>query len=286
MDMKAVFLLLMFILGACFGSFLCCQARRMEIKRTAKKKKDLGKRSVCLHCGYRLKWYDNIPIFSWLVLKGKCRKCHKKIGIAEIIAEVLTGLAFLMIGTTLDIDWMSTYGTTHFIITTVFLIAVVFLAIYDGMYGLLPTTWLIVAMVIGLIKVIALNIVVGVLDGFDPSLIYMPLAAVAILGGVYLILYKVSKGKWVGEGDWILGVAIGLSLMHPWLALITLFLANVIACGVMAPIVYKKNKNSTSKKKTSVGETQIYFGPFMVIGFVIAYTFSEFFFYALSGFYM
>ena len=272
--MKAIFLVLMFVLGACFGSFLCCQARRLEIKESNKKKKKLGKRSVCLECGYKLKWYDNVPIISWLILKGKCRKCHKKIGIAEILAEVLTGLAFLMVGTTLDIDWMSVYGTTDFIITMIFLIVVAFLAIYDGICGKLPTAWLIVAIVVGLIKVIALNIVVTVQGGFDASMVYMPLAAVAILGGVYLVLYLISKGKWVGDGDWLLGTAIGLALMEPWLALVTLFIANVLACAVMAPVV-KKTKNA-----------KIYFGPFMVIGFVIAYTFSEFFFYALSGFYM
>ena len=278
MDMKALFLILMFILGACFGSFLCCQARRMEYKEAKKGKKKkapkLNKRSVCLKCGYKLKWYDNIPIISWLLLKGKCRECKEKIGIAEILAEVLTGLAFLMLGTTLDMEWMSVRGTADFILTFIFLISVVFLAIYDGISGKLPLTWLIVAIVIGAIKVITINIIVTMLDGFDPSLIYMPIAAVAILGGVYLILYIVSKGKWVGDGDWLLGTAIGLALMEPWLALITLFIANVLACAVMAPVV-KKTKNA-----------KIYFGPFMVIGFVIVYTFSEFFFYALSGFYV
>ncbi len=275
----------MFVLGACFGSFLCCQARRLEINESNKKKKKLGKRSVCLECGYKLKWYDNVPIISWLILKGKCRKCHKKIGIAEILAEVLTGLAFLMVGTTLDIDWMSVYGTTDFIITMVFLIVVAFLAIYDGIYGKLPTTWLIVAIVVGLIKVIALNIVVTVQGGFDVTMVYRPLIAVAILGGVYLALYWASKGKWVGDGDWLLGVAIGLSLMHWWFALVTLFLSNVIACSIMTPIVIRQQKKN-KKKKTSVGETPIYFGPFMVIAFVIVYTFSSWLIWVLEGFYM
>lgn len=274
MDMKALFLILMFILGACFGSFLCCQARRIEYKNDKRKKKKLSKRSVCLECGYKLKWYDNVPIVSWLVLKGKCRKCHKKIGLGEILAEVLTGLAFLMIGTTLDMEWMSVRGTADFIFTTVFLISVAFLAIYDGLYGKLPVIGLIVAIVIAVVKVITINIIVGVLDGFEPSLIYMPIASAAILGGIYLILYVTSKGKWVGDGDWLLGLAIGIALMEPWLALITLFVANVLACAVMAPVV-KKTKNA-----------KIYFGPFMVVAFVIVYTFSEFFFYALSGFYM
>ena len=262
----------MFILGACFGSFLCCQARRINLKESKKKRKKLGKRSVCLSCGYKLKWYDNIPIISWLMLKGKCRKCHKKIGLMEILAEVLTAVAFLMIGTTLDIDWIVSYEVVNFAFTLVFLISVAFLAIYDGLYGKLPLTGLIIAIVIAFVKTVTLNIMyMSTGWRFEWGMVYMPLGAVAILGGVYLVLYLLSKGKWVGDGDWLLGTAIGLCLGHPWLALITLFLANLIACLVMAPVV-KKTKN-----------TKIYFGPFMVIGFVIAYTFSTFFFFALGG---
>lgn len=273
--MKPIFLTLMFILGACFGSFLCCQARRIYLSTSSKKKKKLGKRSVCLHCGYKLKWYDNIPIFSWFFLKGECRKCHKKIGVAEFLSEILTGLAFLMIGTTLDIEWMSVYGTVNFVFTMIFLIVAIFLAIYDGLYGVLPVLGLTIAIAIGFVKVATLIIITAVMDGIaTPVPFLMPLAAVSILGGVYLVLYLVSKGKWVGDGDWLLGVAIGLVLMEPWLALITLFIANVLACIIMAPVV-KKTKNS-----------KIYFGPFMVIAFVVTYTFSEFFFYALSGLYM
>lgn len=302
MDMKALFLILMFILGACFGSFLCCQARRLEYKSEDKEKKKkknsrkskpqkLGKRSICLECGYQLKWYDNIPIFSWLFLKGKCKKCHKPIGYAEIIAEVLTGIAFLMIGTTLDLEWMSVRGTADFIITMILLIVVVFLAIYDGISGKLPVLWLWIAIAIGAIKVVIINIIVGMMDGFDPSLIYMPLAAVAILGGVYWILHLVAGGSLVGDGDWLLGVAIGLALMEPWLALITLFVANVLACLITLMIYYsdyllsKKNEKRKRKYKT-LRHLKIYFGPYMVVAFVIAYTFSELLFYPLGYFFM
>ncbi len=97
------------------------------------------------------------------------------------------------------------------------------------------------------------------------------LYSVLILGGTYLVLYLISKGKWVGDGDWLLGTAIGLALGHPWLAVNALFIANLTACLVMAPIVKK-----THHKK-------IYFGPFMVVAFIIVYSFADFFFYAIGG---
>lgn len=50
-----------------------------------------------MHCRKRIKWYDNIPIISWLVLRGKCRYCHKKIGIADFLSEIGMAVAFFML---------------------------------------------------------------------------------------------------------------------------------------------------------------------------------------------
>ena len=88
-------------------------------------------------------------------------------------------------------------------------------------------------------------------------MVYNPLLAMALLGGVYLVLYLISKGKWVGDGDWILAAALGLILYYPWCALIALLTANVLACVVMLPFVIR-NKNH-----------QIYMGPFLVAGYVV-----------------
>ena len=266
---KALILILLFIIGACIGSFLCCQARRVYLLDTEKKK--LGKRSVCLHCGYKLKWYDNIPIISWLLLRGKCRKCHKKIGLMEITSEILSGLAFLAIGTTIELRWFETINWILIGAILVFAASVIYLAIYDGAYGKLPVTGLVVAIALGFIYCVLNQIFMAPYYGVDLWTFLNPVISVAILGGVYLVLWWVSKGKWVGDGDWLLGTAIGLALIHPWLALVALFVANVLACIVMAPIV-KKSKNK-----------KIYFGPFMVVAFVIVYTFSDFFFYAIGG---
>lgn len=268
--MQILFLILLFILGACLGSYLCCQVRRYHIKTKGKNKK-LGSRSVCLNCNYQLKWYDNIPILSWLFLRGKCRKCSKKIGLAEILSELGLGLAFLALGTTID---PSAAGALEWVIfvSTLFLTLVLgFLAIYDGLYGELPTECLTISIICAIIVLCLKEWLTLSSSPFSPEIILEPLAAVAILGGLYLLLYLVSKGKWVGDGDWLLGTALGLALFSPWLALITLFISNVLACIVMAPIV-EKNKRQ-----------KIYFGPFMVIAFIITLTFADFFYYVISG---
>ena len=155
--MQIVFLTFMFILGACFGSFLCCQARRLRLKETSgdshrkSKSKTVPRqtaqlqsntRSVCLSCGYQLRWYDNIPILSWLFLRGKCRKCHHKIGIAELLSELGTALAFLGISAHINYGSTDVLPWATFVATLAFAIMMIFLAIYDGISGELPTIFL------------------------------------------------------------------------------------------------------------------------------------------------
>ena len=258
--MQIVFYVAMFIIGACFGSFLCCQARRLRLKETGKK--SLGPRSVCPACKHQLKWYENLPIISWVLQGGKCRKCKKKIGTAEILSELLTALAFLGLTisffqtpasllTTTIINW------AIFITTLLLTLSLTFLAIYDGLYGELPSLWLIISIICATVVAALKLSVVFTTSSFSWQPFLDLLFSVLILGGLYLILYLVSKGKWVGDGDWLLGVAIAIALGAPWLALIALFIANFSACLVMFPAARKKKSRA------------IYFGPFLVFAFIL-----------------
>ena len=261
--MLILFRIFLFVLGACLGSFLCCQAHRLRLKE--QHKKSLGSRSVCLSCYRKLNWYDNLPIISWLILKGKCRHCHKKIGLAELLSELGTALSFVLLSFSLNIATASSMDWTIFVATLLLSTILIFLAIYDGLYGELPTMCL--ALAIGFsIAILLFRIYVTVsASGFTPELIWKPALSFAILGGIYLVLYLLSKGRWVGDGDWLLGTAIGIALFEPWLALIALFLANLIACLIMYP--------ATKSKKNH----KIHFGPFLVIAFIITFSFANFF---------
>ncbi len=259
--MEVLFLILLFILGACFGSFLCCQVRRLH-HDTKKGSKSLGSRSVCLHCHYQLKWYDNIPLFSWLFLRGKCRKCHTKIGNAEILSELLLALSWLALGTTLNPLSSDPLAWATFLTTLVFSLPLAFLAIYDGLYGELPVRYLTISVLCAIIILALKEWALFASSAFSPELIWKPLLSVLILGGLYLLLYGLSHGKWVGDGDWLLGLALGLALYDPWLALITLFVTNFLACLVALPRLKKTQK--------------IYLGPFMVLAFIVVTTFANF----------
>ncbi len=259
--MQIGFFILMFVLGACLGSFLCCQVRRFHYRASSHAKK-LNRRSICMSCHQQLKWYDNIPLLSWIFLRGKCRYCHKKIGLAELLSELGMALAFLLLSINFNPVFVTPLEWAVFIVTLLLTLTLGFLAIYDGIYGELPTLCLIIAIILALIIAILKTIITA--SVFSPVLIINPLLSVLILGGLYLLFYLISKGKWVGDGDWLLGISLGLALISPWLALINLFLANFLACLIMYPFVKIKKQH------------KIHFGPFLVIAFVIVYSFSGF----------
>lgn len=254
-----IILAFLFVVGAAMGSFVCCQARRLRLKEKGKER--LGDRSVCLSCGYQLKWFDNIPILSWLFLGGRCRKCRKKIGVVEFLAEIGFAVVFLLIGVSVGnfdefvwIDWVSLFATL------VFVTGLGFLAIYDGMWGELPTVGLTFSVVCGIILLVLKQwkLFLGAQNfEFLWGSLGSAVVGVGILAGVYFLLYMFSRGKWVGSGDWILGLAIALALGDWWLALLVMFISNVLAVIVMLPVSIKKKK------------ARIYFGPWMVVGYVI-----------------
>ena len=257
--MKMVFLIMMFMIGAAMGSFLGCQVWRLRYRNT--KKKSLGKWSVCLHCKKRLKWYDNVPILSWLILGGKCRYCKKKIGGMEILVEILMAISFLCVASLFDFASAGILEWVGFVIKLLFLISLGFLAIYDGMWGELPSFVLLIA---GTLSVMLFGINL-MLVGFSWNIVINTLIAVGVLGGLYLVLYLVSKGTWVGDGDWILGVILAIALSDAWLALILLFIANMGGALIMMPVIAKRKRK------------KIYFGPFLVLAYVITFVFANFF---------
>lgn len=261
-------LVMMFILGAVFGSFACCQAWRWRYH--ALKKKDLGQWSVCLHCGKRIKWYDNIPIVSWLVLRGKCRNCHKKIGIADFLSEVSLGVAFLMLSWAYLVPILNNWSilAMHpeflalrlaiFIVTLILLVVLTVLAVYDAKWGELPTVLLVLSVIIGamvgLLKLYELRLSD---NGDMMSGLVNTLIGVLILAGTCFVLYKASHEKLMGGGDWILALALALALSSWWLSLWTIFLANLLGDLIALP--------SALKKKGHV----VHFGPFLVAAFVL-----------------
>ena len=83
---------LIFILGACLGSFSNVCIYRLPIN-----KQIVSGRSFCPRCKKNINWFDNLPLISFLSLNGKCRKCKKVIPLRYFIVEITTGIIFLLI---------------------------------------------------------------------------------------------------------------------------------------------------------------------------------------------
>lgn len=88
--MEPLFAVAIFAYGLCFGSFL-----NVCIYRLPRQMSVVAPRSACPHCGSLIPLYHNLPVVSWLVLRGKCRACHQPISPRYLVVELLTGLLFL-----------------------------------------------------------------------------------------------------------------------------------------------------------------------------------------------
>lgn len=276
--MEYVIYLALILVGACLGSFAGATVWRLRARQLAYDKKhkepvdaaefkQLEKltkhklahdRSQCLHCGYTLKWYDLIPIVSWLALKGKCRNCHKRIGYFELLIELGVAVFFIASYIFWPFELGSALEITRFVIWLIAGVILAMLVAYDTKWYLLPDKLTALLAGLGVITV-----VITVIQSADPlGTIVSAITAVVILSGLYLALYLVSKGRWVGFGDVKLGLGLALLLSDWQLAFIALFLANFVGCLIVLPFMI------TGKLKRS---SRVPFGPLLIIGMVLAF---------------
>ena len=252
-------LLVLFILGTAIGSFL-----NVVIYRTIKGDSWVKGRSKCDHCQQKIAWYDNIPILSFLFLKGKSRCCKLPIPISYPIVELITGLLF---------TWWYGIGFVFFKLTTApfvvlqplfwLLVGILLLIIFftDLKYMIVPD------LAVGLLFVLTLAYrfyltSTGVMQIKDFQLAILGM----ILGVLFLgSLWLFTQGKGMGLGDVKLIAPIALLLGWPKI-LVGLFTAFLFG-GVVGMILLL-----TKKKK--FGQV-IPFGPFIVLGAVMSLVWGE-----------
>lgn len=248
------------IFGAVVGSFLCCQVWRMRLKYEGKK--DPGKWSVCLNCGKRLKWDENIPVISWIKQKGKCKKCGAKIGKAEILSEVGMAVVFsyfgVMTAQMLEKGGVGIFDWAEMAMLIITTCGMWMVLIYDAKWKEMPTKVLTFVNACAIMALI-LRMAGGYFDVSSLGAWVSLIGAIGILPGIYFLLYFLSKEKYVGSGDWILALAIALILGRWELALVELMVANMLASIIMAPKTVMRGKK----------KVQVPFGPFLVIGMII-----------------
>ncbi|MBU2564297.1 prepilin peptidase [Patescibacteria group bacterium] len=246
--------ILFFILGLIIGSFLNVVIFRLN-------KKSLKGRSHCIFCKKKLHWHELIPLFSFFLLKGKCKKCKKKISIQYPLVEFFTGLIFVLISLkTFNLDIFSILITFFWFIFASFLIVIF---VYDLKHYLVADKVIYPAIFIALIYILFLFLFS---NGLFPSLVFSYLVSGLIGGGFFLIIVLISKEKWMGMGDVKIGVFIGL-ILGIQLLLVALFLAFVIGAIISLILIFLNKKGLKS---------EIPFGPFLTGACLTSFLWGDF----------
>ncbi len=246
-----MFYIIAFVFGSIWGSFA-----NVCIYRLPANKNVATGRSCCPNCNNLIKWYDNIPIISFLFLQGVCRNCSKKINTQYLLVELISGFSFAICYYFFGIS----ITTLLFFILTICFVIIFFI---DLKHFIIPNELTITLMVIGILKSIVPDLNNEIFPNFINS----------VLGGVigYMLIWliilfykKVRNKEGMGLGDAKLLSAIGF--WFGWVSLpFILFFSSFIALVSVLPDLIKNKKNLTS---------QIPFGPFIILG-TVSYLFIK-----------
>lgn len=296
-ELQWIFLIFGAIFGAILGSFACCQAWRIRLHSEGRK---LGNRSVCLHCGHRLGRLELIPIFSWLVLGGKCKKCKAKIGLMEFFSEIVMALIFASFsfytGSLIQqiLQHTGPFNSAPLVIFEVIRLLLLFaiftimwiLLAYDKKWLQLPVNLLHLLIILSGIYFLfslytkyGLNLLIET-RGSEVLLVKNSLhlqdiwqyllrdflrflGAMLVLPGIYFVLYEFSRETLVGGGDFILLISVALLLGRWELGVIELGLSNLLA----AIFNYRMLKNPKNRQPFG-------FAPYIILACMITLLFQ------------
>lgn len=225
----------LFIFGAIFGSFA-----NVVIYRMPRGESVVRPGSFCRSCNTPIRWYNNIPILSWFLLRGKCAKCGAKYSFRYPFVELLMGLLFAAAGLHFGFQWT-------LIEALIFIFCVVTASFIDIDHMILPDKFTLSGIVIGLIGA-ALN----------PDRNFMDALYGVLMGGGFLwavaYLYFVFRGReGMGGGDIKLLAWIGALL--GWQAIPVVIMVSSILGAIFGIVLALRTKDGMSRA--------IPFGPYL-----------------------
>jgi len=230
------------LFGLAIGSFLNVVIARLPAGRSL-----VRPRSTCPGCSALLKWYDNIPVLSFLVLRGRCRTCGMRISwrypIVEMVTAVVLVLAYVALGPTAD-----------FAVAVVLLPALIAITGIDLQHQLIPDAITLPGILVGLL----LNLATGRMSWVESVI------GIFLGGGLFFLIILVSRGG-MGGGDLKLGAMLGAFL--GWKALLFGLFVAIVLGGVIG----------TAFLATGVRgrKDPIPFGPFLAAGGAMALVWGE-----------
>lgn len=216
--MKIIFSTFTFIIGGVFGSF-----SNVLIYRIPENISIVAPASFCPKCGAKIRFYDNIPIISYIILKGKCRSCGGKIPLRYFLVEVVMASLFLL-------SYIKFGFSINFLKSITFIFFAVNISTIDIQKMLIPDVLSLPGLVMGFLF--------ALLSG---KFLYFLTGGIigAIIPGIFYIAGKIIKKDLMGEGDIIILAMIGL--YTGWInVFIVLFIASLLGSIIGIPLKIKK----------------------------------------------
>lgn len=240
--------ILVFGLGLIVGSFLNVVILRLNTGRGF-----VSGRSKCFSCDTKLHWYELIPVFSFLGLRGKCRSCKAPISFQYPFVELITAIIFMVLYTKMVIpNGLNLVSLGSFIGGAITASLLIVITIYDIRHKIIPNKIVYPFIAISFVSIVWKVIIMGALPA--PLILAGPL-----LAAPFFFIWFLSKGRAMGFGDvklalgmgWFLGVSAGLAtfLLSFWLG---------AAVGLLL-IAFSQAKM----------KSQLPFAPFLILAFFI-----------------
>lgn len=239
-EYEVLIYMLVVLYGLVVGSFL-----NVCIYRIPKKESIVVVPSHCMSCGYHLKWYDLVPVFSWLFLRGKCRKCGEKISAQYPVIEAANGLLWLLVivrcGLTVE-------GVLYCLLASALLVlSVIDFRTYEIPFG--------INVFITLLGAVRL--------GTDYRQWYLYVIGFFLVSGLFYIAFLVTGGNGIGGGDIKLMAAAGL-LLGGWKIFLAMILGSLFAV-LIHPVRMKLSKEGH----------RLAFGPYLSAGILFSALFGQ-----------
>lgn len=239
MVLEAIFLIIFFIFGAVMGSFFHVVATRMSRDESI-----VFPASHCDRCNHKLKWYENIPIISYILLKGKCSSCHSKIPISYLIVEIVAGLLFSVCFHVFSLSF-------DLVIALIFISSLIIVIVSDIEYMIiLDEVLMFSSLVIVVLDILVLGIEEAAYHIYGGVLAFVTMYALKIIGD------KLFRKESLGGGDIKLLFLFGLVLGYA-MSICTIFLATFIAFPIALLLLFSNRENI------------IPFGPFLSMAAIL-----------------